>query len=81
MTLAAYALAAAIDELERLGVPTTRQTILVAGGLNRRAGHRELEALLATVVRAPASTVGSRCTTSSHPTSSTSATRDGHPCA
>ncbi len=42
-----YALAAAIDELDRLGVPTTRQTILVAGGLNRRAGQRELEALLA----------------------------------
>ena len=41
------ALAAAIEELERLGVPTRRQTILVAGGLNRRAGHRELEALLA----------------------------------
>ena len=40
------ALAAAIEELERLGVPTTRQTILVAGGLNRRAGHRGLEALL-----------------------------------
>jgi hypothetical protein len=41
------ALAAAIDELERLGVPSRRQTILVAGGLNRRAGQRELEALLA----------------------------------
>ena len=42
-----YALAATIGELERLGVATTRQTILVAGGLNRRAGQRELEALLA----------------------------------
>ena len=42
-----YALAAAIDELERLGVPSRRQTILVAGGLNRRAGQRELESLLA----------------------------------
>jgi Lactate racemase N-terminal domain len=41
------ALAAAIEELERLGVPSRRQTILVAGGLNRRAGQRELEALLA----------------------------------
>jgi hypothetical protein len=40
------ALAATIDELERLGVATERQTILVAGGLNRRAGHHELEALL-----------------------------------
>jgi hypothetical protein len=41
------ALAAAIDELDRLGVRSQRQTILVAGGLNRRAGHHELEALLA----------------------------------
>jgi hypothetical protein len=41
-----YALAAVIDELERLGVPSERQTILVAGGLNRRAGQRELETLL-----------------------------------
>jgi lactate racemase-like protein len=41
------ALAAAIDELERLGVPSRRQTILVAGGLNRRAGQRELETLVA----------------------------------
>lgn len=40
------ALAAVIDELDRLGVPSQRQTILVAGGLNRRAGHRELEALV-----------------------------------
>ena len=41
------ALAATIAELERLGVPSRRQTILVAGGLNRRAGQRELEALVA----------------------------------
>jgi hypothetical protein len=41
-----FALAAVIDELERLGVASERQTILVAGGLNRRAGQRELEALL-----------------------------------
>jgi hypothetical protein len=41
-----FALAAVIDELARLGIPSERQTILVAGGLNRRAGHRELEALL-----------------------------------
>ncbi|HEY7792994.1 MAG TPA: lactate racemase domain-containing protein [Gaiellaceae bacterium] len=40
------ALAATLAELERLGVPSARQTILVAGGLNRRAGQRELEALL-----------------------------------
>ena len=36
-----------IEELERLGVPSQRQTLLVAGGLERRAGSRELEALLA----------------------------------
>ena len=41
------ALQATIAELERLGVPTQRQTILVAGGLSRRAGQRELETLLA----------------------------------
>jgi Lactate racemase N-terminal domain len=40
------ALAATLAELERLGVPSRLQTILVAGGLNRRAGHREQEALL-----------------------------------
>ncbi|MDX6438186.1 MAG: lactate racemase [Gaiellaceae bacterium] len=40
------ALAAVIAELERLGVPSRQQTIVVAGGLNRRAGHREQEALL-----------------------------------
>lgn len=40
------ALAATIDELARLGVPSQRQTLLVAGGLGRRAGGRELEALL-----------------------------------
>lgn len=39
-------LAAACDELERLGVPTARQTILVAGGLARRPGRRELEQLV-----------------------------------
>jgi hypothetical protein len=44
------ALAAVMDELERLGVPSQRQTILVAGGLNRRAGNRELEALVAPTV-------------------------------
>jgi hypothetical protein len=41
------ALAAVIAELERLGVSSERQTILVAGGLNRRARQRELELLLA----------------------------------
>ena len=39
------ALVAAIAELERLGVPHDRQTILVAGGLTRRAGARELQLL------------------------------------
>jgi len=41
------ALEATIAELERLGLPSQRQTILVAGGLARRAGQRELETLLA----------------------------------
>jgi hypothetical protein len=40
------ALAAAIGELERCGISDGRQTILVAGGLGRRAGQRELERLL-----------------------------------
>ena len=40
------ALAATFDELERLGVPSRRQTILVAGGLNRRAGQSELAELV-----------------------------------
>jgi hypothetical protein len=40
------ALAAALDELDRLGIPDERTTILVASGLGRRAGHRELEVLL-----------------------------------
>ena len=41
------ALAAAIDELARCGISDDRQTILVAGGLGRRLGRRELERLLA----------------------------------
>jgi hypothetical protein len=45
------ALASTVDELERLGVPTQRQTILVAGGLSRRAGNKELEALLEPAAR------------------------------
>jgi hypothetical protein len=40
------ALAAAVDELERLGVPSERQTLLVAGGLERRARPRELDRLV-----------------------------------
>ena len=44
------ALACAIEELERLGIPSQRQSILVAGGLNRRAGQRELEGLVAPAV-------------------------------
>ncbi|MGI8973234.1 MAG: lactate racemase domain-containing protein [Gaiella sp.] len=40
------ALAAVIDELELLGVAPERQTLLVAGGLERRAGRKELEQLL-----------------------------------
>jgi hypothetical protein len=37
------ALAAASAELERAGVPTERQTLLVASGLTRRPSRRELE--------------------------------------
>jgi hypothetical protein len=40
------ALAAAVEELERCGIPDDRQTILVAGGLGRRQGVRELVRLL-----------------------------------
>jgi hypothetical protein len=39
------ALFAVVDELERLGIPSQRQTLLVAGGLERRAGRRERERL------------------------------------
>jgi hypothetical protein len=40
------AIAATADELARLGVPVERQTLVVAGGLARRLGGRELEALV-----------------------------------
>jgi hypothetical protein len=40
------AIAAAVAELERLGVPTGYQRLLVAGGLARRAGHDQLETLV-----------------------------------
>ncbi len=40
------ALVALLDELERIGIPDEQQTILVAGGLERRAGSRQLESLL-----------------------------------
>jgi lactate racemase-like protein len=40
------AIEAAVDELERLGIPTGFQTLLVAGGLARRAGHELLEGLV-----------------------------------
>jgi len=40
------AVEAAVDELERLGIPTGYQTLLVAGGLARRAGHDLLESLV-----------------------------------
>ena len=41
------AIAAASDELARLGVPSERQTLLVAGGLGRRPSAHEVEALVA----------------------------------
>ena len=40
------AIAAAMEELARAGIPLERQTLLVAGGLARRAGHRELQELV-----------------------------------
>lgn len=40
------ALAAAIGELERCGIPDDRQTIVVAGGLGRRSSVRDLVRLL-----------------------------------
>jgi len=40
------ALAAVLDALTAAGVPRDRQTVLVAGGLGRRAGRRELEGLM-----------------------------------
>ncbi|MDQ3669051.1 MAG: nickel-dependent lactate racemase [Actinomycetota bacterium] len=40
------AVAVTIAELERCGVPDERQTILVAGGLGRRFGQRDLERIL-----------------------------------
>ena len=43
------ALAATLDELTRAGISPERQTVLIAGGLERRAARRELEALLAPV--------------------------------
>jgi hypothetical protein len=40
------ALAATLDELDRVGVPEERVVLLVAGGLGRRQGRRELDWLL-----------------------------------
>ena len=40
------AIAATMAELDRAGATFDRQTLLVAGGLGRRAGHRELELLV-----------------------------------
>jgi hypothetical protein len=40
------AIAAAVAELERLGIPTGYQTLLVAGGLTRRARNEQLETLV-----------------------------------
>jgi hypothetical protein len=40
------AIAAVVDELTRAGVTPERQTLLVAGGLARRPGTRELETLV-----------------------------------
>lgn len=40
------AIAATMMELDRAGAPLAKQTLLVAGGLARRPGHRELELLV-----------------------------------
>src|SRR5437763_7402411 len=40
------AIAAAVDELERLGISSGYQTLLVAGGLARRAGQEQLASLV-----------------------------------
>src|SRR2546421_170055 len=40
------AIAATVGELERLGIASGYQTLLVAGGLARRAGHERLETLV-----------------------------------
>jgi hypothetical protein len=40
------AIAAAVEELERLGIPSGYQTLLVAGGFARRAGHDQLASLV-----------------------------------
>jgi hypothetical protein len=40
------AIAAVVDELERLGISTGYQTFLVAGGLGRRFAQRDLESLV-----------------------------------
>ena len=40
------AIAATMTELDRAGASFENQTLLVAGGLTRRAGHRELELLV-----------------------------------
>jgi hypothetical protein len=40
------AIAAAVEELERLGIPSGYQTLLVAGGFARRAGQEQLESLV-----------------------------------
>jgi hypothetical protein len=40
------AIAATVRELERVGIPVERQTLLVAGGLTRRAGRAERELLV-----------------------------------
>jgi hypothetical protein len=46
------ALVAASDELARHGIPDSRQTILVAGGLGQRVGQHELERLVPPPARA-----------------------------
>ena len=51
------ALAATVEELERIGVPLERQTLLVAGGLTRRPNRHELEIVLPELARRFSGTV------------------------
>ena len=58
------ALFAVVDELERLGVPSQRQTLLVAGGLERRARAGGSASGSARTSWRADFTAASRCTTS-----------------
>ena len=73
------AVAAVIDELERLGMPAERHTILIAGGLERRAGRRELEGVLRPMQARATSAARSPSTTPRAPTCARSSSPARHP--